>query len=259
MPLIEIETTDGVATLRLNRPDQRNALSTDLCFEIVDGLGAIDAYPDVNVMLITGAGDIFCSGADFAAVSGPEATRFLDAFEQMLEALARHRLPTVAVVQGAALGGGLQLATVCDFRIAASDAKVGIPSSRIGIVVNFENVQRLVQLVGAARAKEILMTGRTYEGNELLDTGLATAVVAPSELSREGVVFAAQLAALAPLSLQGAKKAIQTVLDAQSVVRTGEGPAETIDGLVAQAYSSGDLQEGLTAMKEKRSPRFEGR
>ena len=259
MPLIKIGFDGAVATLRLDRPQQRNALSADLCHEIVDGLSAIDGHREVHVILLTGAGRVFCSGADFAAVSGPEAVGFLPVFEKMLEALARHRLPTVAVIQGAALGGGLQMATVCDFRIVASDATLGIPSSRIGIVVNFENVQRLVQLVGAAKAKEILMTGRTYVGQETLSTGLATRLVSSDALEVEAGSFASDLAALAPLSLQGAKKAIQTVLDAQSVLRTGDDPAGAIDRLVDQAYASRDLSEGLAAMRDKRAPRFEGR
>lgn len=259
MALIELDFQGGIATLRLNRPQARNALSSDLCLQVVDGLSTIDAHPEARVVLVTGAGPAFCSGADFAAVSGPEATGFLESFEHMLEALARHRLPTIAAIHGAALGGGLQLATVCDFRIVASDARLGIPSSRIGIVVNFENVQRLVQLVGQAMAKEMLLTARTYHGREAAAAGLATSVTEPHTLQEDAVAFASKLSRLSPLSLQGAKRAVQAVMDAQSAGRTGAGAVERIDRLVAQAYASSDLQEGLAAMQDKRKPRFEGR
>ena len=168
-------------------------------------------------------------------------------------------MPTVARIHGAALGGGLQLATVCDFRIAASDAKLGIPSARLGILVNFENVQRLVLLAGIAVAKEVLMTARTYSGDEAAEAGLVHRSVAETNLDREVHEFAAQLAAAAPLSVQGTKRAIQTVVDHLSPVRTAapESVAE-IDRLVTEAYQSADLQEGIRAMSEKRPPDFKG-
>ncbi|MEA2476397.1 MAG: enoyl-CoA hydratase, partial [Actinomycetota bacterium] len=148
--LVLVERSANIATLTLNRPDARNALSTELCDAILDGLATIEADREVRVVVVRGAGKTFCAGADLAAVSGPHAADFLVSFERMLEGVARFRLPTIAVIHGAALGGGFQLATVCDFRLAASDAVIGIPSSTLGILVNLENVQRLVGLGGAA-------------------------------------------------------------------------------------------------------------
>jgi enoyl-CoA hydratase/carnithine racemase len=165
LALVDVDDHERVATLTLNRPEARNALSVELCDAIVGALSEIEAL-DARAVIVKGAGSVFCSGADFAAVAGHSGLDFLPAFERMLESVARFRLPTIAAIQGAALGGGLQLATVCDFRIAASDANLGIPSSRLGIVVNFENVQRLALLVGIAHAKEVLMTGRTYSGRD---------------------------------------------------------------------------------------------
>ncbi|MGH2746622.1 MAG: enoyl-CoA hydratase/isomerase family protein [Actinomycetota bacterium] len=135
MGLVEVSIEGAVATLTLNRPEQRNALSAQLCDAIVDALVAIGRDDAARVMIVRGAGETFCSGADFAAVSGSTGPDFLPAFERMLEAVAGFELPTIAAIRGAALGGGLQLATVCDFRIATTDARLGIPSSRLGIVV----------------------------------------------------------------------------------------------------------------------------
>lgn len=258
MSLVEVTTENNIATLTLNRPEARNALSLELCEAIILGLGDVDRS-DARVLIVDGAGTVFCSGADFAAVSGADGPEFLPTFEKMLEALARFRLPTVAAIQGAALGGGFQLACCCDFRIAATDAKLGIPSARLGILVNFENIERLVLLVGVARAKEVLMTARSYSGAEAMDSGLITRHVEAGALGDEAQRFAADLAARSPLSVQGTKKALQLVADEMSGVRSARpDSAAAIDELVAQAYNSRDLQEGMKAMAEKRDPDFSG-
>jgi enoyl-CoA hydratase/carnithine racemase len=260
MTLAETATTGAVATLTLNRPEARNALSVQLCEDIVVALHGLDLDPESRVVVVRGEGAAFCSGADLAAVSRAGNLDFLPAFEKMLEAVARFRLPTIAAIHGAALGGGLQLATVCDFRVATRDAKLGIPSSRLGILVNFENVQRLVLLAGVAVAKEVLMTGRTYTGDEAAGLGLVNRAVAAERLDDEVSSLALELADLAPLSIQGVKRSIQTVVDHLAGARTTnpEVVAE-IDRLVTEAYESEDLQEGVRAMSDKRPPRFHGR
>ncbi len=255
--LVTLSHDGPVSRLRLDRPDARNALSIDLCNEIVASLTIIDERLETRVVVLEGAGKVFCSGADFAAVSGPSALDFLPVFEGMLETVARFRLPVIARIHGAALGGGLQLASVCDFRIATEDSQIGIPSSRLGIVINYENVQRLVLLCGSATAKLVLMTGKTFSGAEAKDAGLVTDVTPVGEL--DGVVdeLAMRIAALAPLSVQGAKRAINAVTD-QFLGEDEPDAVQKMQDLVAQAYRSKDLGEGLTALAEKREPRFEG-
>ena len=259
MALVETGYEGDVATLWLNRPDARNALSIDVCDAIGHALDEIGRHGRARVMLVKGRGAAFCAGADFAAVSGAEGVGFLPVFERMLEAVARHRLPTVACIQGAALGGGLQLATVCDFQIASSEAKIGIPSSRLGILVNFENVQRLVLSAGASVAKQVLMTGRIFSGEEAARVGLVTKAVPEGDLEDTAHAYARAIAERAPLSVQGSKRTIQTVLDHLSGARETRADAVAeIDRLVERAYNSRDLQEGLAAMKEKRNPDFQG-
>lgn len=248
-----------MAEVVLARPEARNALSIEMCREIVAALADVDDS-DARTVLVRGEGKVFCSGADFAAVSGPGGLDFLPAFEEMLEAVAAFRLPTVACIQGGAFGGGFQLATVCDFRVVAADAKLGIPAARIGIVVNFENAQRLVGLVGVARAKEILMAGRTFSGTEAQAAGIATRAVPADAIDTEARSFAEELAGLAPFSVQGAKAAIGLVERATSDARsTHPQEAAEVDALVKRAYLSADLQEGLAAMAERRPPRFDSR
>ena len=259
MSLVEVERSGAAVTLWLNRPESRNALSVDLCDSIVATLGELDRDDRARVVVIRGRGDVFCSGADFAAVSGAGGLDFLPSFERMLETLAHHRLPTIAAINGAALGGGMQLATVCDFRIAETSAKLGIPSSKLGILVNLENIQRLVLLAGVAVAKEVLMTGRTYSGAEAAGAGLINRCVDPEALSDEVDGLAVQISERAPLSVQGTKRSIQAVIDHLSRVREvlPDEVAE-LDRLVSNAYNSRDLQEGVKAMKERRPPEFEG-
>lgn len=251
---------DGrIAVLKLNRPDARNALSIELCDAITASIDELDATENIRAIVIAGEGTVFCSGADFSAIAGEGALQFLPAFERMLERVARVQHPTIAAIHGAALGGGLQLATVCDFRIAASNAKLGIPSSRIGIVVNFENVQRLVLLAGPAVAKEVLMTAGTFAADSMVGERLITRTVEPRRVLDEAIVLADNLAALAPLSVRGAKRSIQQVLDHLGGARASD-PAgvDAVDELVRKAYESWDLAEGLRAMAEKRTPGFRG-
>ena len=259
MSLIEQERNGRVATLWLNRPEARNALSIDMCDALVIALEDLTRDSEALVMVIRGRGPVFCAGADFAAVSGEGGLDFLPSFERMLETLARHRLPTIAAIHGAALGGGLQLASVCDFRVTASDAKLGIPSSKLGILVNFENVQRLVLLVGIAVAKDVLMTGRTFTGEEAAARGLVGHSVPVNDLDATVHDLALEITSGAPLSVQGTKRSIQAVIDHLSGVRAANSDAiEEIDRLVANAYNSRDLQEGIRAMTEKRAPEFDG-
>ncbi|MEA2461200.1 MAG: enoyl-CoA hydratase [Actinomycetota bacterium] len=257
MALVEVDG-DPVVTVTINRPEARNALSIALCDELTDAFERLGARPETRVVVLQGAGKTFCAGADLAAVAGPEAHDFLPAFEKMLTTIADHPDPVVASIHGAALGGGLQLATVCDFRIVADDAKIGIPSTRLGIVVNFENVERLALLAGLAVAKEVLMTGRVYSGKEAVAAGLATRSVPADRLPSETSTFAEEVARLAPLSVRGAKSALQTVARRFS----GDDSLERVAAAaraVADAYASEDLREGMSAMSERRAPRFHGR
>jgi enoyl-CoA hydratase/carnithine racemase len=253
------EADGRVAVLTMDRPDARNALSIELCDAIADALRDLENDSDVRAIIIEGAGKVFCSGADFSAIAGAGAAEFLPAFEQMLEVVARVRQPTIAAIHGAALGGGLQLATVCDFRIAADDAKLGIPSPRIGVVVNFENVQRLVLLAGTPIAKLVLMTGRTFLADSTVGERLVTSTVEERDLGAVVLGFAEELAQLAPLSVQGAKRSIRQVVEHLSGARTTDPHGvNEIDELVRQAYESWDLAEGLRAMADKREPGFRG-
>ena len=257
--LVELVHDEHVARLILNRPDQRNALSIEMCNAIADAIERVDSHGATRVAVISGAGAVFCAGADLSAVSGPHGIDFIGPFERMLERVARCRVPVVAAINGAALGGGLQLAIACDFRIAIAVATLGIPSSRLGVVVNFENVRRLALLVGFGVAKEILMAGRTFAGTEAVRVGLINESV-EGDLDEVADRWAQDIVALAPLSVQGAKRSLEVLADhIGEARRTAPDDVAAIDALVREAYKSADLREGLAALREKRPSNFRGR
>lgn len=258
--LVRLDRSDRLATLTLDRPDHRNALSVEMCGAITNAFAEVDSASEIRAAVLRGAGEVFCSGADLSAVSGPRGAEFIRPFEEMLDRVARCRVPVIAAIQGAALGGGLQLASACDFRIATETATMGIPSSRLGVVVNFENVRRLVLLVGFAVAKEILMAGRTYSGTAALDAGLVNECVPAEELDDSTERWARDVVALAPLSVQGAKRSLAVLADhIGNVKRAAPHEVAALDALVRDAYESTDLREGLAALRERRRADFSGR
>jgi enoyl-CoA hydratase/carnithine racemase len=250
--------------ITLNRPDQRNAVSGPMMELVLSALGDAAVDPEVRVVVLAGAGEHFCAGADVAelleATGGPGAIEYGRAFEEVLRAIGEHPVPVIARVQGAALGAGCQLAVACDLAVAATDARVGIPSSRLGILINHENIERLTLAVGAKRAGEILFTGRQLGGDEAAAWGLVNRAVPPGELEAAVEELAEQVASGAPISVRGSKRGVRSVLERQSLDRLSEGHrVAEFDMMAADALASEDLREGLAAFRERRPPEFRGR
>lgn len=260
-----IRTEAGaVWRIMLDRPDARNALSEPMLEELGRALGDAAVDPDARIVVLAGEGPHFCAGADLGELDsdtrGPGGARYERAFEEVLAGIADHPLPVMAVVQGAALGAGCQLTVACDLAIAATDARIGIPSSRLGIIINFENVQRLVLSVGPKRAGEILFTGKPISGETAAAWGLVNEAVAPEGLRVRAEELAEEVASAAPLSVRGSKRGIRAVLQKQSIDRETEGfRVADFDMMAADAFSSDDLKEGVRAFREKRSPEFRGK
>ena len=255
---IRVERAEGGAVwVTLDRPQARNALSRAVNLELIELAGRLGEDPSVRAVLLTGAGPAFCAGADLIerrGVSAADSGPYIDAISGAIRAWAEMPRATVALLNGAAFGGGLELALACDLRIAAEGAVMGLTEVRLGIMPGAGGTQRLARLVGVARAKELCLTGRRIDARRALEIGLVSQVVPPGELRAAGEAVAAELAGCAPLSVAMAKRAIDEGSDL---------PLPDALALERRCYDvtlmSEDRNEGLRAFAEKRPPRFTGR
>src|SRR5262245_32365989 len=246
---------DGIATVTLNRPDQRNAMnvalltSLRLCFE------RLDERSDVRVVVVRGAGPTFCSGMDLKEM---EKQRGVNVDHEsgvvaVLQRVERCRYPTIAVLHGDAIAGGCELALHCDLRVAADVARLGMPLARVGLVAPFPLTQKLIEVIGPAFARQLLFTGRLVDARRAYEMGMVHQVVPAADLEATVSTLARGVAENAPLSLTGMKAVILRVMSPREIAHND------LDIVVQRARQSADASEGRRAMLEKRAPEFRGR
>ena len=246
---------DGIATLTLNRPEKRNAMNS----AVLDGLrryfDELEENRDVRVVVIRGAGKAFCSGMDLDEMSrrqrdeaDPET-----GVTAALQRVERSRHPTIAMVHGDAFAGGCELALHCDLRVAAEAVRFAMPLARLGIVVPFLLGQKLIEIVGPAASREILLIGRPFDARRAFEIGMVHRVVPAAEVEAATYELARTIADNAPLSLAGMKAMIQRSLALRERIEHAD-----LDALVTRARKSADAREGVRAMLEKRRPHFTG-
>jgi enoyl-CoA hydratase len=252
---IRIELRDRIATLTINRPDVRNALDRQTVTEITTALAEVGGREDVGALVITGAGDqVFVAGADIRQIRERRRDDGLAAINSsVFAAIERFEKPTIAAINGHALGGGCELALACDLRVAAEHARFGQPEVNLGIIPAAGATQRLPRLIGLGRAKQLVLTGETIDAATALSWGLVTAVVPSADLLSAAHALAARVLARGPLAVRLAKLA----LNASSRVDLDSG---LLIETLAQAicFESADKIEGTTAFLEKRTPKFTG-
>jgi enoyl-CoA hydratase len=233
-----------VLVLTLDRPERRNALNREVLGELDAAISGA-AAEGVRVLVLTGAGGHFCSGADLTDV---EDEAFVAMLTRVLVGLRDAPMPTMAAVEGFALGAGTQLAIACDLRLAAADASFGVPAAKLGLMVDQWTVRRLVALVGQSTARDVLLTTDQLTGERAHGLGLVHRLGSFDD----ALGWADRIAALAPLTLAGLKLGLN---EADAAVATTPTYADAFD----RAWASADLAEGLRAFHEKRRPSFEGR
>lgn len=256
-----IDRRGQTAILTINREAQRNSMSFEMWEVFPAYLKELDADPSVRVIVVTGAGEkAFASGADISEFASKRTGRDASALyhhvvEATMKSLEASGKPVIAMVNGYALGGGCELAVACDLRIVGEGASFGVPAAKLGLVISFQDTKRLVDLVGPAIAKEILMTGRRFSAREALACGLVNQVVPDHLLRQSTLELAAAIAANAPFSVASAKAMVNQCRHDCNLSAVSAIDADR----PIRCYETEDFAEGVRAFLERRPPRFTGR
>jgi enoyl-CoA hydratase/carnithine racemase len=249
---------ENVARLTIANPAKRNALDQ----ELLDAIAAAVPDLDARCILLTGSGGVFSAGYDIGDIPAEEFAERAEAlvahpFAAAIDALEGHPFPTVAALNGHAIGGGLELALACDLRVAAGGIKLGMPPAKLGLVYSHTGLRKFIDAVGAPRARELFLVGRNIDAATALDWGLVNAVHPEDELERAALALASEIAGNAPLSLQGNKRVIRELLAVEARLDPAV-EAELVE-LRRACFLSEDFREGVRAFAEKRAPRWRGR
>src|SRR5690625_1234022 len=251
--LIKTEVKDRVALITLNRPEVLNALNDAMIDELAEAMRAFDADDDVGVMVSTGSEKAFAAGADIAAMKDWSYT---DVYKQDYlghnwEALRRIRKPVIAAVAGYALGGGCELAMLCDFIVAADTAQFGQPEINLAIMPGFGGTQRLPRAIGKAKAMDMILTGRMMKADEAEQAGLVARVISADKLLEETLGIARSIASRSLPSLMMAKESVNRAYE------TGLNEGLLFERRNFHAlFSTNDQKEGMNAFIDKRKPNF---
>lgn len=252
-------TSDGpIAFLTFDRPEARNAMTWPMYDALVEACDSVDADPNIRALVLRSTGVAFIAGTDIrqfsAFTSGDDGIAYERRIDAVIDRLERVPVPTIAQVQGVAAGGGCAIALACDLRVCTPAAQFGVPIARtLGNCLSAANYARLVDLIGPARTKDLLFTGRLLDAAEAASLGLVTRMVEAHALDDAVRELAGTIAANAPLTIRTTKEFIRRIAQRRRV------EASETDDLVAACYGSHDFREGVTAFLEKRKPRFTGR
>lgn len=253
---VRMEKQERVALVTLDRPKALNALDRAGIEEIGHVLDRVEADGEIGALVVTGAGRAFVAGADVAAMRSMtplEAERFSQLAHRVFARLEELPIPTIAAVNGFALGGGCELALACDFIFASREAKIGQPETKLGLIPGFGGTSRLVRRVGIAWAKQLVLVGDPIDAEEALRIGLVNRVFEPAELLPAALATARAAASRAPVATRLAKQVMQEGQDTD--VRTAHALEQRAFGLV---FATNDRAEGTAAFVEKRDAKFEG-
>jgi enoyl-CoA hydratase/carnithine racemase len=252
---------EAVARLTIRNPQKRNALDHDILDAIAVAMEELDQGIETRCVLITGSEGMFSAGYDIGdipdEVFAEEAERLVaHPFSRAIEAVERFPFPTLAAINGHALGGGLELAVTCDLRVAAAGTKLGMPPGKLGLIYSHTGIQKFLDTAGAPRTRELFFTGRNVSAERAEQMGLVNETVPAAEVESHAVALAAEIAGNAPLSLKGNKRIITDLL---TFPRLSEKVEREVIELRLSSFRTEDFREGVRAFGEKRKPRWHGR
>ncbi len=252
---IQAETKGKVGVIRLNRPQALNALNAQMCTDIIAALDAFEADDGVTCIIITGSEKAFAAGADIKEMSAKSYMDLFNAdFPASWERVARTRKPLIAAVSGFALGGGCELAMMCDIVIAADNAKFGQPEIKLGVIPGIGGTQRLTRAIGKAKTMDLCLTGRMMDAAEAERSGLVARVVPLAELMNEAMKAAEAIAGMSLPSLMVAKESVNRAFEG-TLTEGLRFERRVFHGL----FATEDQKEGMAAFVEKRPPQFKNR
>ena len=254
---IRLEQKEGIGYLTLNRPEVRNAFNQEMIDEFQEALSVIDKDEEIRVLIITGAGKAFQAGADIAELSlmAPmDILRWNEGIVRINGSLEKLRQPVIAAINGAAMGGGLELAISCTLRIISESAKMALPEVKLGIIPGTGGTQRLPRLIGKGLAAELLLTGDVITAKDAHRVGLVNRVVPDGETVKAAEELARKIMSNAPVAVEMAKDALEIGKDMPL-----EHAVQYSQKNCVICFSTKDMKEGMTAFLEKRKPNFVGR
>jgi enoyl-CoA hydratase/carnithine racemase len=256
-PSTIFDVNGTIASLTFNRPESRNALTWEMYDALVDACERVDATDHIRVFVVKGAGQAFAAGTDIGQFKTLKTREHALAYEErmgrVIDRLERVAIATIAQVEGVAAGGGCAIALACDLRVCTPGARFGVPVARtLGNCLSAANYSRLLELVGPARLKDLLFTGRLIDASEANTIGLVTRMASAETIDAVVAELANAIAANAPLTIRATKEAVRRILVGRRL------PDDSIDDLIASCYTSEDFRNAVAAFLEKRPTTFKG-
>lgn len=251
--LLKIERRDNFVTLTMNRAEKRNALNVALMQALDQAIGSIEGDNEIRAVIVRGAGSSFCSGLDLAEADRLEGGQGPVNIERVFHRLAHIPIPTIAAIQGAALAGGCELALHCDLRIAAEDLRMGMTVARVGLLVPYDFIRKLIEIIGAANTAQILYTAEPVNAERALRIGMVHEVVPSASLDATVNSWAERVSSNAPLSLRTMKQSMRRAMS-----DSNDAWHEDLLAMARVVRQSQDAKEGIRAFLEKRKPRWTG-